>query len=165
MPGMSVRPGDPAPVFEKRSDDGRTISLSALRGHWVVLFFYPRASSAGCSIEAQRFESALPEFERLGATVIGVSTDTEARQASFRDTCSLSYPLLPDSDREVCRAYGVMGGLSGLLNMAARETVLIDPEGVVAARWRSANPAAHASAALKHLRERPAVAGQPVPGT
>ena len=162
---MSVRPGAPAPLFEKRSDDGRVIRLADLRGRWVVMFFYPRAHSAGCSIEAQRFEAALPEFERLGAVVIGVSTDTEARQARFRDTCSLSYPMLPDSDRSVCRAYGVLGPLGGLLNMAARETVLIDPNGVVAARWRNPNPAAHVPAVLRALEGHPGEIPQAIPGT
>ncbi|WP_221088211.1 peroxiredoxin [Deinococcus aquaedulcis] len=151
---MSLRPGDPAPAFTRRSDDGREVSLEGLRGRWVVLYFYPRAGSAGCSIEAQRFEAALPEFERLGAQVIGVSTDTEAKQAAFRDSCALSYPLLPDSDRSVCRAYGVMGGLGGLLNMAARATFLIDPQGLVAWVHRSANPMSHVSGALAALERQ-----------
>ena len=81
---------------ETRSDDGRLMDLTQLRGRWVVLYFYPRAGTPGCSVEAQRFEAALPEFGRLGAEVIGVSTDTEASQARFRDRCSLSFPLLPD---------------------------------------------------------------------
>lgn len=155
---MSLRVGQRAPDFEKRSDDGRLIRLADLRGRWVVLFFYPRAGSMGCSVEAQRFEAALPEFARLGAEVIGVSTDTEARQANFRDTCTLSFPLLPDSDRSVCRAYGVMAGLGGLLGMAARETFLIDPQGLLAGRYRTANPGAHASAALRDLER---LQGQP----
>lgn len=124
---MSPRVGQPAPDFDARSDDGRPVRLAELRGYWVVLYFYPRANTPGCSVEARRFEAALPEFERLNATVIGVSTDTEARQASFRDTCSLSFPLIPDGDRAISRAYGVIGGLGGLLGMAARETFLIDP--------------------------------------
>lgn len=151
---MSPKVGESAPTFDKRSDDGRDVRLSDHRGRPVVLFFYPRASSPGCSIEAQRFEAALPEFERYGAAVIGVSTDTEARQASFRDACGLSYPLLPDSDRSLCRAYGVIGGLGGLLGMATRETVLIDEEGKIAARWRSANPAAHVTNVLRELERR-----------
>ncbi|PTA68158.1 peroxiredoxin [Deinococcus arcticus] len=150
---MTLRVGQSAPDFTRRSDDGREISLDALRGRWTVLYFYPRAGSAGCSIEAQRFEAALPEFERLGAQVIGVSTDTEAKQAAFRDSCSLSYPLLPDSDRSLCRAYGVMGGLGGLLNMAARATFLIDPQGTVAWTHRSANPMSHVTGALKALEQ------------
>ncbi|MBZ9751951.1 peroxiredoxin [Deinococcus sp. HMF7604] len=162
---MSVQVGQPAPDFTRRSDDGREVQLSALQGGWVVLYFYPRASSAGCSIEAQRFEAALPEFERLGAQVVGVSTDTEARQAAFRDSCSLSYPLIPDSDRSLCRTYGVIGGLGGLLNMAARATFLIDPQGAVAWVHRSANPMSHVTGALAELeRQQAARAGQAARG-
>ncbi|MBZ9714662.1 peroxiredoxin [Deinococcus multiflagellatus] len=155
--------GQPAPTFTRRSDDGREISLEALRGRWVVLYFYPRAGSPGCSIEAQRFEAALPEFERLGAQVIGVSTDTEAKQAAFRDSCALSFPLLPDSDRSLCRTYGVMGGLGGLLGIAGRQTFLIDPQGVLTRHWRVLNPVGHPAEVLRALEElqRPAA---PSPG-
>ncbi|GGL13516.1 peroxiredoxin [Deinococcus radiotolerans] len=155
---MSVTPGQASPDFTRRSDDGRTVSLAQLRGRWVVLYFYPRASSAGCSIEAQRFEAALPEFERLGAQVIGVSTDTEARQAAFRDRCTLSYPLLSDGDHSLSRAYGVLGTLGGLLNMASRVTFLIDPDGAVAWVHRSGNPLTHVSSTLAELERRAASA-------
>lgn len=151
---MSLQVGQPAPEFTRRSDDGRMVRLADLRGQYVVLFFYPRANSAGCSIEAQRFEQALPELERLNAVLVGVSTDTEARQASFRDTCHLSYPLIPDGDRSLCREYGVLGGLGGLLGMAARETVLIGPDGTLLWRYRSVNPAAHISQVLDELRRQ-----------
>jgi peroxiredoxin Q/BCP len=148
---MPLPVGQPAPTFDTRSDDGRPVSLTELRGRWVVLYFYPRAGTAGCSIEARRFEAALPEFERLSAAVIGVSTDTEARQASFRDTCGLSFPLVPDGDRTLSRAYGVIGGLGGLLGAAARETFLIDPEGRLAHHWRRVNPLTHAADVLREL--------------
>ncbi|WP_034383608.1 peroxiredoxin [Deinococcus sp. YIM 77859] len=151
---MSAHVGQPAPSFTARSDDGRLIRLADLRGRWVVLYFYPRAGTPGCSLEARRFEEALPEFERLHAAVIGVSTDTEARQANFRDRCGLSFPLIPDGDRTLCRAYGVTGGLGGLLGLAARQTFLIDPAGLVARHWRLVNPATHAADVLRELRER-----------
>ncbi|MFC4427555.1 peroxiredoxin [Deinococcus navajonensis] len=151
---MSLQVGHPAPLFEARSDDGRPVSLTGLRGQWVVLYFYPRASTPGCSIEAQRFESALPEFERLGATVVGVSTDTEARQAKFRDSCGLSFPLIPDGEKTLARRYGVISGLGGLLGLAARETFLIDPAGVLAHRWRSVNPHTHTAEVLTELERR-----------
>ncbi|WP_027480430.1 peroxiredoxin [Deinococcus pimensis] len=158
---MSPRAGEPAPEFDAVSDDGRRVRLADLRGRWVVLFFYPKASSVGCSVEARRFEEAAPEFERLGATVVGVSTDTEAAQARFRDSCGLSFPLLPDGDRSVCRAYGVMGGLTGLLGVADRQTFLIDPQGRVARHWRRVNITRHAADVLADLRER---AGVPAMG-
>ncbi|QLG11159.1 peroxiredoxin [Deinococcus sp. D7000] len=150
----------PAPEFTRRSDDGRTVSLRGLRGQWVVLYFYPRASSAGCTTEARHFEAALPEFERLNAAVIGVSTDTEAHQAHFRDTCGLTHPLIPDGDRTLCRAYGVLGGLGVLTGRAARATFLIDPQGVLVHAHRSANPQGHAAVMVQQL-ERRAAAAQP----
>jgi len=150
---MTPRVGEPAPDFDTRSDDGRPVRLSDLRGRWVVLYFYPRASTPGCSIEAQRFEAALPEFERLNATVIGVSTDTEARQARFRDHCHLTFPMVPDGDRSVAKSYGVMGGLGGLLGLAARQTFLIDPQGQVAWHWNQVNPATHAADVLRWLHQ------------
>jgi len=150
---MSVRIGEPAPDFSARSDDGQQLSLAALRGQWAVMYFYPRAGTPACSIEAQRFEQALPEFRRLGAQVIGVSTDTEARQARFRETCDLSFPMIPDGDKAIGRAYGVLGGVSGLLNLAQRQTFLIDPQGRLAWHWKVSNPATHAGEVLAKLSD------------
>lgn len=151
---MTPQVGQPAPAFDARSDDGQHIASSALRGRWVVLYFYPKASTPGCSIEAQRFEQALPEFERAGAVVVGVSTDTEASQAKFRDQCRLSFPLLPDGDKTISRAYGVLGGLTGLLGVAARQTFLIDPQGTLVHHWKTVNPATHAAEVLRVLHEK-----------
>ncbi|GAA5531676.1 peroxiredoxin Bcp [Deinococcus aluminii] len=153
MTPMPLRAGQPAPEFDVRSDDGRRVRLADLRGQWVVLYFYPRANTPGCSTEARRFEAALPEFGRLNAAVIGISTDTEARQANFRDNCGLSFPLIPDSERTLSRAYGVIGGLGGLLGLAARQTFLIDPEGNLAHHWRTVNPATHAADVLRWLQQ------------
>lgn len=151
---MSPQVGQPAPPFHALSDDGQSIDLLALRGRWVVLYFYPKASTPGCSIEAQRFEQALPEFGRAGAVVVGVSTDTEASQAKFRDQCNLSFPLLPDGEKTISRAYGVLVGLTGLLGVAARQTFLIDPQGTLAYHWKAVNPANHAAEVLRVLHEK-----------
>lgn len=156
MAPMSPRVGQPAPEFDARSDDGRRVRLAELRGQWVVLYFYPRANTPGCALEARRFQEALPQFEQLGAAVIGVSTDTEARQAQFRDACGLSFPLLPDGDRALAQAYGVVGGLSGWFGMTARQTFLIDPQGNLAAHWTRVNPATHAADVLRRLQEKEA---------
>ncbi len=150
---MSIRIGEAVPDFAARSDDGQQLSLSGLNGQWAVLYFYPRASTPGCSIEAQRFEQALPEFRRMNAQVIGVSTDTEARQAQFREKCDLSFPLIPDGDKVIGRAYGVLGGVSGLLNLAQRQTFLIDPQGKLAWHWKVSNPSTHAGEVLAKLAE------------
>lgn len=162
---MTPHAGQPAPDFDAVSDDGRRVRLADLRGRWVVLFFYPKASSPGCSLEARRFEGALPEFERHGALVVGVSTDTEAAQARFRDGCGLSFPLLPDGDKVIGRAYGVIGGVTGLLGFAARQTFLIDPQGVVARHWRQVNPVSHAADVLGELQARSKAVELGVPGS
>ncbi|MBB6096838.1 peroxiredoxin Q/BCP [Deinobacterium chartae] len=151
---MNAVIGQPAPEFDALSDDGRRVRLADLRGRWVVLYFYPRAGTPGCSLEARRFEEALPEFERLGAVVVGVSTDTEAAQAKFRQSCKLSFPLLPDGDRALSSAYGLTGGLSALLGTVPRRTFLIDPHGKLAQHWRRVNPARHAAEVLADLELR-----------
>ena len=149
---MVPRPGETAPPLRARSDDGREIDLERLRGRWVVLYFYPKAGAPACTTQARRFEEALPEFERLGAQVIGVSADTEASQAKFRDACGLSFPLLPDGDRTIGKAYGVAGGINGLFGMAERHTFLIGPDGRVARHWRGVNVRQHAREVLETLR-------------
>lgn len=148
---MTLTPGDMAPPVRARSDDGREIDLDELRGRWVVLYFYPRANTPGCALEARNFERALPEFERLGAQVIGMSTDTEASRAKFRDACQLSFPLLPDDDKTIGRAYGVVGGIGALFGQASRQTFLIGPDGRLAYRWRGVNVQRHAAEVLAKL--------------
>ncbi|GEM45139.1 peroxiredoxin [Deinococcus cellulosilyticus] len=149
---MALHVGDPAPPFSATSDQGQTLDLEALRGKWVLLFFYPKAGSRGCSVEARGFETLLPDFERLNTQVIGISTDTEAHQAKFRQGCTLHFPLIPDSDKKICTKYGVLGLLSVLTGQADRQTFLIDPEGKVARHWRFVNPFSHASEVLEQLQ-------------
>lgn len=141
-----------APDFSAVSDDGQRISLRDLRGQWVVLYFYPKANSYGCSIEAQRFEQALPEFERLGARVIGISTDSEANQAAFREKCHLSFPLLPDSQQSICKAYGVIGGVTGMLGVSGRASFIIDPQGQLVYQLHNMSHTVHVPAALAELQ-------------
>jgi thioredoxin-dependent peroxiredoxin len=143
--------GQAAPDFSATADDGQTISLSSLRGAWAVLYFYPKDNTPGCSIEANKFEQALPEFKALGATVIGVSTDSSASHTKFREKCNLTFPLLPDTDKTISKAYGVMGGLTGMLGVADRQTFLIDPEGKVAQHWKRVNPMTHAVEVQREL--------------
>ena len=154
--GMKLPLGQPAPDFRAVSDDGRTIRLQDLRGQWVVLYFYPKASSYGCSVEAQKFETFLPEFEALGAQVIGISTDTEEDQAAFREKCHLSYPLLPDPDKTICREYGVLGGLTGLMGVAGRASFVIDPAGILVHQKHDMNHTVHVGVALAAIQARQA---------
>ena len=131
--GMGLRVGDLAPDFEAASDDGRRVWLGALRGAWVVLCFLPRSGGVA---EARQWERVIPDLERLGACLLAVSGDTEAHAALLRERAGLSYPLLPDLQRRVSRAYGV----SGWLGLTRRHTFLISPEGRLARHWRGASP-------------------------
>jgi thioredoxin-dependent peroxiredoxin len=141
---MSLTIGQAAPEFKATDDTGQEISLAALRGRWVVLYFYPKDNTAGCSIEAARFEQLLPDFKALGAEVIGVSTDSSASHAVFREKCNLTFPLLPDTDKKISQMYGVTGGLLGAIGFA-RQSFLIDPQGLLVKYWKFvANPMTHA---------------------
>lgn len=144
--------GQPAPSFSAQSDDGQLIELAGLRGEWVVLYFYPKASSYGCSIEARQFEASLEQFRTLGAQVIGISTDSPGGQAAFREKCGLSFPLLPDPDKAIGRAYGVIGGLTGLIGLAGRASFVIDPQGTLVYERRDLNHTVHVRGALEALR-------------
>ncbi len=141
---MSLEIGKPAPEFMGVDDTGKNISLTGLSGKWVILYFYPKDNTPGCSIEAAKFEQLLPEFTALGAEVIGVSTDSSASHANFREKCNLSFPLLADTDKRIAKAYGVLGGLMGMFGIAARESFLIDPSGNLAQHWKMVNPMTHA---------------------
>jgi thioredoxin-dependent peroxiredoxin len=149
-----VNISEPAPNFAATSDTGQPITLEKLRGQWVILYFYPKDSSLGCSIEAQRFEQSLPEFVKLNAQVIGVSTGSSESQTKFREKCNLSFPLLPDTDKSIGKAYGVMGGLLGMVGIADRQTFLIDPYGNLAHHWKFVNPLSHATEVLQILEKQ-----------
>ena len=141
------------PNFSAISDTGQTITLEKLRGQWVILYFYPKDSSYGCSVEAQKFEQSLPEFQTRNAQVIGVSTGSSASQNKFREKCNLSFPLLPDTDKSIAKAYGVINGLMALMGNADRQTFLIDPDGNLAYHWKFVNPFSHATEVLQELEK------------
>ncbi len=145
---------EPVPNFSATSDNGEIISLEKLRGEWVILYFYPKDSSLGCSIEAQRFEQSLPEFVKRNARVIGVSTGSSASQTKFREKCNLTFPLLPDTDKSIAKAYGVINGFMALLGNADRQTFLIDPNGNLAHHWKFVNPLSHATEVLQILEKQ-----------
>jgi peroxiredoxin Q/BCP len=136
--------GEPAPGFEARDDHDHPIKLEDFRGSWLVLYFYPKDNTPGCSIEAGKFEAVLPELQAIGAKVVGVSTDSGESHQKFREACDLTFPLITDSSKVIGKAYGVMGGLTGLLGLADRQTFLIDPDGKLAFHWRRVNPVSHA---------------------
>lgn len=142
---------DAAPDFELRADEGSTVRLSDFRGRKVVLFFYPRASTPGCTIEACDFRDRLPDFESRDAIVFGVSPDPVEDLVRFRDDQGLSYRLLSDADHAVAEAYGVWKEKTnfGRTYMGVeRSTFVVDEEGRVARAYRGVSPEGHASEVL-----------------
>lgn len=138
--GLAV--GDPAPAFELVDQDGELRRLADYRGRWVVLYFYPRDDTPGCTAEACNFRDDVPRLRQLGAQVLGVSMDSRESHAAFAAKHHLPFPLLADRDGRVARAYGAFFGL-GPLRFARRHTFLIDPEGRVARVYRKVKPGSH----------------------
>lgn len=151
-----VKVGDAAPDFAMVADNGEAVTLASLRGKRVVLYFYPKDDTPGCTVEAQDFTAALPQFHALRAEVFGVSRDTTKRHQSFSKKHGLTVRLLTDGeDAAVHKAYGVWGEkkLYGKVSEGCiRSTFLIDEEGVVRAVWSPVKVLGHAAAVLEALR-------------
>ena len=149
-----VREGEPAPDFTLRSDAGQDVSLSDLRGRTVVLYFYPRDDTPGCTTQARGLRDVYGEIQERGATVLGVSPDTEASHVKFRDKYGLPFPLLADPDHEVAERYGVWveKNMYGKKSMGIkRSTFVIDGEGNVARAMLGVRPDDHADKVLAAL--------------
>ncbi len=151
---MTIKIGQQAPAFSLPSDTGGTISLEALRGRPVVLFFYPKDDTPGCTTEACEFRDSWEAVQRAGAVVLGVSPDGVDSHRRFREKFSLPYPLLADEDHAVAEAYGVWGEKSmygkkyyGVL----RTTFIIDAAGSVRRVFEKVKPAGHAAEVLEAL--------------
>ena len=145
--GAPVEKGSRAPDFTLASDQGGAVKLSSLRGKKVVLYFYPKDDTPGCTVQACDFRDAQPRFEGLDAVVLGVSPDSVASHGKFREKFGLTFPLLADEDHAVSEAYGVWKEKSmyGRTFMGIeRSTFLIGEDGVVIEALRKVNPQGHA---------------------
>jgi peroxiredoxin Q/BCP len=152
--GLPVQVGDSAPDFTLEADDGSTVSLSGLRGKKVVLYFYPRDNTPGCTIEARDFSQLLPEFEAKNAVVLGVSTDNLDAHRKFKNVCELSVKLLADTDKKAHDAYGVwrQKNMYGKTVWGTvRSTFLIDEEGKLTRVWPKVKVEDHALEVLNSL--------------
>ena len=150
-----VAKGDRAPDFTLPSDDGGDVTLSALRGRKVVLYFYPKDDTPGCTTQACDLRDAMPTFQGLDAVVLGVSPDSVASHGKFRDKFGLNYPLLADEDHRVAEAYGVWKekNMYGRKLMGVeRSTFLIDEDGRIEEAWRKVSPKGHAELVAEALR-------------
>lgn len=149
-----IREGDLAPNFTLPADDEGDVSLEDLRGKSVILYFYPKDDTSGCTTEACEFRDTLSRIERDGAVVLGVSPDPVASHKKFKDKYDLNFPLLADEDHAVAEAYGVWKEKSMYGRKywgVERTTFLIDPEGNVEKVWRRVKPKGHAEAVAAEL--------------
>jgi peroxiredoxin Q/BCP len=148
LPTALPKVGDLAPDFTLETDDGPPVSLAALRGQVVVLFFYPRDDTSGCTVESCEFRDLLPRFDEVRARVLGISPDPLTSHAKFRAKHGLTYPLLADVNHAVSERYGVWQEKSmyGRRYMGiARTTFLVDRDGRIARVFEQVKPAGHAA--------------------
>ena len=149
-----IEEGKPAPDFELQSDSGDTVKLSDLRGHPVVLYFYPKDDTPGCTTEACEFRDAYDVFRRRGVEVLGVSPDDVSSHEKFKSKYELPFTLLADPEHKVAEEYGVWGErkFAGKTYMGInRSTFIIDGDGKVARAMLGIKPAGHAAAVLDSL--------------
>ena len=143
----------PAPDFTLPTNTGEgNISLSDYRGKWVVLYFYPKDFTPGCTLEARRFQQDLPKYMAKNTQVLGVSADDVDSHAEFCDSEGLKFPLLADTTGDVSKAYGSWMGYVSL-----RHTYLIDPDGILKEVYLGVNPAIHSAEVLARLEELQAI--------
>ncbi len=148
---MSLDIGAPAPAFNLPTDDGSSISLEALKGRVVIVYFYPKDDTPGCTQESCDFRDALADFNSADATIIGISKDSIASHVKFKKKHGLTFPLASDAEADVCERYGVWveKNMYGRKYMGIeRTTVLIDRDGLVRQIWPKVKVPGHAQAVL-----------------
>ncbi|WP_132972044.1 peroxiredoxin [Thiogranum longum] len=155
---VELSTGDPAPEFMLIDQEGNTHRLEDFRGQWLVLYFYPKDDTPGCTKEACSLRDEFSAFRKLDVAVLGVSLDDTESHEAFARKYQLPFPLLSDPGGKVARAYGSLGGF-GPIRYAKRHTFIIDPDGRIAKIWRKVRPGEHSGElleALSELRQVPA---------
>lgn len=150
-PGSQRAEGSAAPDFALQDQNGKTHRLGEYAGRWLVLFFYPKDDTPGCTQEACRFRDDIGALDNLNAAVAGVSTDNARSHADFASKYQLPFPLLSDPDGRTAAAYDSLLNL-GLLKLSRRRTFIIAPDGRIAARFDKVDPSRHAQEVARTLR-------------
>jgi len=141
--------GDTAPDFEAINDEGKSVSLKEFRGKPVVLYFYPKDDTPGCTAEACSFRDNFEEFQKKGVVVLGVSIDSTKSHKNFKDKYNLNFPLISDKSREIVEKYGATGDSKS----AKRVTFIIDRNGKIAYVYSKVTPKDHSVEVMKKLQE------------
>jgi peroxiredoxin Q/BCP len=151
-----IEEGKAAPAFTLTSDEGDKVSLASLKGKYVVVYFYPKDDTPGCTLEAQGFNKARAQFDKLEAAVLGVSKDSIESHCKFRDKYALKFPLLSDPDAKVIEKYGAWGekNMYGKKSMGIiRRTVVIGPDGKVKKIFPKVKVDGHVTAVLDTIKQ------------
>ena len=153
--------GAAAPAFTLPDQSGKPVSLNDYRGKWVVLYFYPKDGTPGCTTEACDFRDNVFAFREAGATILGVSVDDVSSHEKFAADHQLPFTLLADGEKKVARDYGVLHRMLGLMELARRETFIVDPQGRIAKHYREVDPGSHSKQVLADLKTLQAQAKNP----
>jgi peroxiredoxin Q/BCP len=143
-----------APAFELESDAGEQVTTGDFSGKWLVVYFYPRDNTPGCTREAHDFTAALPRLKKLGASVVGISKDSVKSHAGFRDKCDIGFPLLSDPSLVVHKAYGAWGKKTMYgkeVEGTIRSTFLVSPSGEIVQSWKSVKVDGHVDKVLEAI--------------
>jgi len=144
--------GVAAPDFTLTSQEGKTVNLRDYRGKWVVLYFYPKDFSSGCTVEAHNFQRDLTQYDQKGAVILGVSVDSADSRQKFCSKEGLNFKLLADPDHKVSDEYGSIMNL-GVTKLSARHTFVINPDGVIVKEYMDVNPGKHSTEVLADLTQ------------
>ncbi len=157
MTGVAAAGGAPevgalAPAFKLQDQTGKWHNLSDYKGHWVALYFYPKDDTPGCTTQACSFRDNVFAFKKENAVILGISVDDVASHKAFAEKHGLPFTLLADPDKAVTKEYGVLKTYMGVMEMARRDTFLIDPDGKVAKHYESVEPEGHSQVVLDDIK-------------
>jgi thioredoxin-dependent peroxiredoxin len=144
--------GQQAPNFTLDSQEGKPVTLDGFRGKWVVLYFYPKDMTTGCTIEAHNFQHDQEKFQKANAVILGVSVDSVDSHKQFCAKDGLNFTLLSDTEKKVVAQYGSLGNY-GVMKIANRNTFLIDPHGKIVKVWTKVDPSHHSEEVLTALNQ------------
>jgi thioredoxin-dependent peroxiredoxin len=144
--------GSAAPAFRLQDQDGKWHALGDYQGKWVALYFYPKDATPGCTTQACEFRDNVFAFDKEGAVILGVSVDDVASHKAFAKQHGLPFTLLADHDKAVTRRYGVLKTYMGVMELARRDTFLIDPQGRIAKHYESVEPDGHSKVVLADIK-------------
>jgi len=150
--GAAPEIGKPAPAFKLQDQAGKWHSLADYKGKWVALYFYPKDETPGCTTQACGFRDNIFAFNKEGAVILGISVDDIASHKAFAEKHSLPFTILADSDKAVTKSYGVLKSYMGMMEMARRDTFIIDPKGRIAKHYENVEPEGHSQVVLDEIK-------------